>query len=167
MLLFTTPPLASPLRLVGQIGLRMFGSSDRTDTDFTARLTDVYPDGRSMNFADGIVKGRYRNSYLTEELLTPGVIYEFKLDLGYTAIALAPGHRLRLALSSSNFDRFDVNPNTGQPYGDHALSRALQSSRLRGDAPAGEPEYTEWLVAKNTIYLDRAHPTAVILPVLP
>ena len=80
---------------------------------------------------------------------------------------LAPGHRLRLALSSSNFDRFDINPNTGEPYGDHTLTRSLLAERLRADPIRGEPEHTEALVAANTIYMDRDHPTQVILPIVP
>ncbi len=167
VLLFTTEPLETPLKIVGQIRVVLHASSDRTDTDFTAKLTDVYPDGRSMIFSDGIVKGRYRDGFLQDALLAPGEVYEFEIDLGYIAIALAPGHCLRLALSSSNFDRFDINPNTGEPYGDHAVTRALIAERLRGEAPRGEPQYTEALVATNTIFMDRARPTRVILPVLP
>jgi len=167
VLLFTTPELVAPLQIVGQVRVKLWASSDRLDTDFTAKLTDLYPDGRSMIFADGMVKARYRNTLLEQELLTPGQVYEFSIDLGYTAIVLAPGHRLRLALSSSNLDRFDINPNTGEPYGDHALSRALLSERLRSDPLPGQPEYTEALVATNTICMDSSHPTQVVLPIPP
>ncbi len=167
VLLFTTPVLDAPLPVVGQIRVRLWASSDRQDTDFTAKLTDVYPDGRSMLFSDSIVKARYRNTFLKEALLTPGQIYELDIDLGYIALVLAPGHRLRLAISSSNFDRFDINPNTGEPYGDHALSRLLLTERLRASPIPGEPERTEALVATNTIYMDRQHPTQVVLPALP
>jgi len=167
VLIFTTPELKTPLKLVGQIRVRLWGSSDRTDTDFTAKLTDVYPTGHSMIFADGIVKGRYRNTYLREELLTPNEVCEFNLDLGFVAIVLAAGHRLRLGLSSSNFDRFDINPNTGQPYGDHAVSRGLLAERLRAEPVPGQPEHTETLVATNTVYMDQSRPTQVILPVAP
>lgn len=167
VLLFTTPALDSPLEIVGQVRVRLWASSDRKDTDFTAKLTDVYPDGRSMIFLDGIVKGRYRDTYLKEEFLAPGEIYEFEIDLGYIAIALAPGHRLRLAISSSNFDRFDINPNTGDPYGDHAVTRELMARRLRGYEARGEPQYAEASPARNTVYLDRGHPTRVVLPIAP
>lgn len=163
---FTTPELAEPLVIVGRMEVRLWASSDCPDTDFTARLTDVYPDGRSIFIADSIVKGRYRNTYLKEEFLEPGQACEFTVDLGYTAIALAPGHRLRLAVSSSNFDRFDINPNTGEPYGDHAVSRALVAERLKGDPPAGEPEYSKTQVATNTLHLGPEHPTRVLLPVV-
>ncbi|MHB9027962.1 MAG: CocE/NonD family hydrolase [Candidatus Latescibacterota bacterium] len=166
VILFTTPKLTAPLSIVGQVRVKLWASSDRRDTDFTAKLTDVYPDGRSMIFLDSVVKGRHRNTFLKEEFLTPGQVYEFEIDLGYIAIVLAPGHRLRLAISSSNFDRFDINPNTGEPYGDHAVSRLLLTERLRAEPRQGEPEYTAALVATNTIYLDRGHPTHVVLPVV-
>lgn len=164
VLTFTTAPLAEPLQIVGQIRVRLWASSDRTDTDFTAKLTDVYPDGRSMIFADGIVKGRWRNSYLQDELLEPGEVYEFDIDLGYIAVALTPGHRLRLAISSSNFDRFDINPNTGEPYGDHALSRKLIAERLKGEPAPGQAQFSEALVATNTIHMDTSRPSQVIVP---
>ena len=167
VLTFTTPALEEPLIIVGQVRVTLWASSDRTDTDFTAAITDVYPDGRSMRITDSIVKARYRNGIRQEELLEPGRPYEFQVDLGYTAIALAPGHRVRLDISSSNFDRFDINPNTGEPYGDHALTRKLLSERLGVEQFRGEPEYTEALVATNTIYMDEGHPTHVLLPVVP
>jgi putative CocE/NonD family hydrolase len=166
VLVFTTPELKEPLAMVGQIRVRLWASSDRKDTDFTAKLTDVYPDGRSMIFADSIVKGRYRDTFLEEEFLEPGHVYEFDIDLGYTAIVLAPGHRLRLAISSSNFDRFDINPNTGEPYGDHATTRRLLAERLGAAAGRGGPEYTRTVVATNTVHMERDHPSHVILPVV-
>ena len=166
VLVFTTPALGAPLAIIGQIEAKLWAASDRVDTDFTAKLTDVYPDGRSMLVCDSIVKGRYRNTYLREELLTPGEVYEFDVDLGYTAVVLAPGHRLRLALSSSSFDRFDINPNTGEGYSDHALTRSLLAERLRAGSFPGRPEYTRALVATNTMYMGREHPTQVILPVV-
>lgn len=165
--MFSTPVLEKPLHIVGQIRAKLWASSDRTDTDFTAKLTDVYPDGRSMMITDGVVKARYRNTFLRQEPLEPGRVYEFDIDLGYTAIVLAPGHRLRLALSGSNFDRFDINPNTGEPYGDHALSRELLARRFGSVQRRGKAEYADHLVATNTIYLDEGHPTHVLLPVIP
>lgn len=166
VLLFTTEALTQPLEIVGQVRVKAWASSNCKDTDFTAKLTDVYPDGRSINFLDSIVKGRYRNTYLKEELLTPGQVYEFEIDLGYIAIALAPGHRLRLAISSSNFDRFDINPNTGEPYGDHAVTRELMSQRFRGyENRRGPARHSAVNVATNTVFMDRTHPTQVVLPV--
>lgn len=166
VILFTSPPLEGPLTIVGRIEAVVWASSDRKDTDFTAKLCDVYPDGRSMWITDSIVKARYRNSYLEEEFLEPGKVCEFVIDLGYTAMVLAPGHRLRLALSSSNFDRFDINPNTGKPYGDHALTRKLLWERLRAEPGRGQPQDTEALAATNRIHVHAGAPTRVVLPVV-
>jgi putative CocE/NonD family hydrolase len=166
VLAFTTPLLKTPLEIVGAVRVKLWASSDRKDTDFTVKLTDVYPDGRSMIFLDGIVKARYRNTYLKEEFLEPGQVYEFDVDLGYIAIAIAAGHRLRLAISSSNFDRWDINPNTGEPYGEHAVSQSLLATRLRVAVPREKAKYTESLVATNTVFLDAQHPTHVTLPLV-
>jgi predicted acyl esterase len=165
VLVFTTPVLEEPLEIVGQVQAKLWASSDRKDTDFTVKLTDVYPDGRSMIFLDGIVKVRYRNGYLQEELLEPGEVVELDIDLGYIAIVLAPGHRLRVAISSSNFDRWDINPNTGEPYGEHAVTQSLLAERLRVESFRGEPRYTASLVATNTVFMDARHPSHVVLPV--
>lgn len=166
VLVFTTSVLTAPLQIVGAVQVKLWASSDRKDTDFTVKLTDVYPDGRSMIFLDGIVKARFRNTYRQEEFLEPGQVYEFDVDLGYIAIAIAPGHRLRLAISSSNFDRWDINPNTGQPYGEHAVSQSLLAERLRVEGPRQAAQDTESLVAVNTIFMDARHPTHVVLPLL-
>lgn len=167
VLLFTTPVLREPLEIVGAVRATLWASSNRKDTDFIVKLTDVYPDGRSMIFLDGIVKGRFRNTYLKEELLEPGKVYPFDIDLGYIAIAIAPGHRLRLAISSSNFDRWDINPNTSEPYGEHALSQSLLAKRLGVDSAREKTRLSESLVASNTIFMDAEHPTHVVLPILP
>jgi uncharacterized protein len=168
VLIFTTPVLETPLKIVGQVKAKVWASSDRKDTDFTVKITDVYPDGRSMFILDGIVKAKFRNSYLKEEFLDAGKIYEFDIDLGYIAIVLAKGHKLRLAISSSNFDRWDINPNTGQPYGEHSVTKSLLSKRFGKESVEGlKPEYTDFLVATNKVYMDKNHPTHLILPVIP
>lgn len=95
------------------------------------------------------------------------MVYAFERDLDCIAIALAPGHRLRLAISSSNFDRFDLNPNTGEPYGDHALTRALLAERPRAEPAQGDPRYCAALVATNTVYIGAGRPTQVVLPIIP
>jgi hypothetical protein len=166
VLVFTTPALKAPLTIVGAVRAKLWASSDRKDTDFTVKLTDVYPDGRSMVFLDGIVKGRYRNTYLKEEFLEPGQALEFDIDLGYIAIALAPGHCLRVAISSSNFDRWDVNPNTAEPYGDHAVTQSLLAERLRVESFREKPQYTASLVATNAVFMDKTRPSHVTLPIL-
>jgi uncharacterized protein len=166
VLTFTTAALTEPLTIVGQVRARIWAASDRLDTDFNVRLTDVYPDGRSMFLLDGMVKARYRNTYLSEELLDPEQVYEFEIDMGYIAIVLAQGHRLRLAVSSSYFDRWDINPNTGEPYGDHAVTQALLVARLGAEPAPTTPQFHMTLVAHNTIFMDPARPSHVLLPVV-
>jgi uncharacterized protein len=166
VLVFTTPVLTEPLTIVGRIQARVWAASDRTDTDFTVKLTHVHPDGRSMFVLDGHVKARYRNTYLSGELLEPGRFYEYEIDMGHIAIALPPGHRLRLAITSSSFDKWDINPNTGEPYGDHALTRSLLMERLGAAPSQTAPQFHAALVAENTIFMDRARPSHVTLPVL-
>ena len=161
---FTTPRLTEPLEIVGQVQAKLWAASNCKDTDFTVKLTDVYPDGRSMIFLDGIVKGRYRNDCSEEELLEPGEVVELEIDLGYIAIVLAPGHRLRVAISSSNFDRWDVNPNTGEPYGEHALTQSLLAERLRVESFPEKPRYTASQVATNTVFMDANRPSHILLP---
>lgn len=144
VLVYTTDSLTDSLTVVGGITVTLWASSDALDTDFTAKLCDVYPDGRSMLVADGIVQARHRNSISTEELLTPGQIYEFTIDLWSTAIVFAPGHCIRLSISSSNFARFEKNPNTGEPFRQNTTS----------------------LIAHQTIFHDPDRPSDLILPVV-
>ena len=125
--------------------MHVFASSGRVDTDFTAKLTDVYPDGRSILICDGIRRARYRNGVETAELMAPGQVYEIPIDLGSTAIVFDAGHTVRVAVSSSNAPRFSPNPNTG---GD-----------LSVDDDAGA------VAATNTIYMEEEYPSRVVLPV--
>ena len=140
---YTTDELKDTLTVAGRITVSLHASSDALDTDFTAKLCDVYPDGRSMLVADGIIQARHRNSLAWETLLTPGEAAEFAIDLWSTAVAFAPGHRIRLDVSSSNYPRFEVNPNTGEP--------------LAAGAGMG--------VARQTVYHDANRPSALELPV--
>ncbi len=143
VLLYQSEILDEPMEVVGRVRVELFASSDRLDTDFTARLCDVYPDGRVMLVCDGIIRGRYRNSFEQQELLVPGEVYSFWVDLWDTAIAFNRGHRILLAVSSSNAPRFDPNPNTGDPF--------MQS---------GPP-----LVAENSVFIDSDHPSRLVLMV--
>lgn len=88
--------------------------STATDTDFTAKLVDVFPDGQALIVCEGIVRARYRGGLDKPELLEPGRTYAFDIHVGNTAVQFQPGHRIRLEASSSNFPRYDPNPNTGQ-----------------------------------------------------
>jgi putative CocE/NonD family hydrolase len=113
VLCYTTAPLADDLEICGPVAVALWAATDALDTDWTAKLVDVYPDGHSLNICDGIIRARYARGTDHEELATPGVPTEFRIDLGATAIVIPAGHRLRLDVSSSNFPRFDANPNHG------------------------------------------------------
>jgi len=151
VLVFQTEPLAAPLQIIGPLTVRLWASSDGPDTDFTAKLVDVYPpnadfpDGLALNIADGIVRARYRDSRTQSAMLEPGRPYELTIELYPTSLVFMPGHRIRLDISSSNFPRFDVNPNTGE---------ALNAN-------------TGWRVATNTVFHDPEHPSRIVLPVIP
>lgn len=140
VLIFTTDQLDKPLEITGRIKAKLWASSTGKDTDFTAKLTDVYPDGRSMLICDGILRARYWKSLAKPEFLTPGKAYEFEIDMWSTSIIINKGHRIRLAVSSSNSPRFDVNTNTGDP--------AVKQTVV------------------NSIYMDKSHPSALLLPVV-
>ncbi len=145
VLVYTSEPLEHDLEVTGPVVLKLFASTDCRDTDFTAKLVDVFPDGRAINLTDGILRGRYRNGTDRQELLVPGEIYEFNLDLWVTSNVFRAGHCIRLDVSSSNFPRFDRNPNTGNPFGLDAELRA----------------------AHQTVHHDGARPSRLILPVIP
>jgi len=143
VLLFTSGELKKPLKITGPVKVKLWASSTAPDTDFTAKLCDVYPDGRSMIVLDGIIRARHRNSMEKSELMEPGKIYEFEIDLWSTSLVFSRGHRVRVAISSSNSPRFEPNPNTGKPSGMDDETR----------------------VATNTIYLDAKRPSHILLPV--
>lgn len=143
VLVFTSDELNEPLEVVGMVEARLFVSSDAPDTDFTVKLTDVFPDGRSMLVTDGILRASLRDGFQREVPLEPGREYRIRVELGSTAYVFGRGHRLRVAVSSSNWPRFEANPNTG-PL-----------------APEGSPPR----VANNTLHLGDRHASHVILPV--
>lgn len=115
---FTTDPLTESLHVVGPLNVTVGLTADSLDADLAVRLTDVYPDGRSMLVADGIARARTRCGEDTECLLTPGVTVQLEVDLWSTAMVFNAGHRLRLAISGSNAPRFEVNPNNGDDLND-------------------------------------------------
>jgi uncharacterized protein len=145
VLVYETDSLTDSIVVTGRVTVRLWAASDGPDTDFSAKLCDVYPDGRSMLVADGIVQARHRNSLSEEEFLIPGVPEPFTIDLWSTALVFAPGHRIRLDVSSSNWPRFETNPNTGAPFGSGESGR----------------------IARQTVYHDAAHPSSLNLPVIP
>lgn len=111
--IFSTDALAQDMTVRGAVTVKLFAATDRFDTDFGARLCDVYPDGRSIIIADAIKRLRFRSGYETEELATPGTIYPVEIKLRNLAMTFPKGHKLRIDITSSNFPRFDLNPNTG------------------------------------------------------
>jgi predicted acyl esterase len=143
VLLFTTEALTEPLEVTGRIFAKLYVSSDCPDTDFTVKLTDVYPDGRSMLVTDGIRRASLRDSFTEEKLLEPTKIYEITIDLWSTSLVFDRGHKIRIAVSSSNAPRFDPNPNTGNPF------RSSQETRI----------------ATNTIHLSAQNPSRIVLPI--
>ncbi len=128
VLVYNSEPLERDLELTGPISVTLYAASTAVDTDFTAKLVDVRPDGYAHNLQDGIVRARFRTSAAEPSLIRPGRVYQYEIDLWSTSHVLFAGHRLRLEISSSNFPRFDRNPNTGAAIGvDAQLETALQT----------------------------------------
>jgi uncharacterized protein len=144
VLVYTGDVLPNGMELTGPMRAIINLSSDALDTDVTLKLVDVHPDGRAMNIVEGITRVRYRNSYGRPEMMKPNTVYEVPVDLHATSWFLAPGHRLRVEVSSSNFPRFDRNLNTGGKNYDE----------------------TTWKVAKNAVHHTAARPSRLILPVV-
>jgi uncharacterized protein len=151
VVVFQTEALEKDLEVTGRLVVKLWASTDGLDTDFTAKLIDVYPpskdfpNGVDLIIGDSIVRGRYRGGPGKAVLLQPGVANEFTIEMYPTSLVFQKGHRIRVDISSSNFPRFDVNPNTGEPLN--------QNRRTR--------------VATNKIYLDAAHASHIVLPVIP
>jgi len=140
VLVFSTPPLDEPVEVTSRIVVRLYASSSARDTMFTAKLCDVYPDGRSMLLCDGALRAACRESVSKPTPLQPGRMYEFNLDVGSTSIIFNKGHRIRVDISSSNAPRYAVHPNV---WG------------------AGAPR-----AATQEVYFGVGHPSAVILPIV-
>jgi putative CocE/NonD family hydrolase len=151
VVVFQTAPLEQDMEIIGPIHVEVFASTNRTDTDFTAKLIDVYPpsadwpEGYDLNITDAIIRGRYRATRDHAVMLVPGKVYSFPIDPFPTANVFRKGHRIRVDISSSNFPRFDANPNTGEPLG---LSRRM-------------------ITADNTIHHSAAYPSHIVLPLAP
>ncbi|WP_316862210.1 CocE/NonD family hydrolase [uncultured Cohaesibacter sp.] len=142
---FTTPVLKDPKELTGHIRAVLYAASDAVDTDWVVRLSDVTPEGKSIIVADGIQRARFRESGITPTLIEPGKIYQYEVDLWQNSWVFEPGHRIRVAVTSSNWPRYSRNMNVAEL-----------------------PELaTEWKVANNSIYMDPKHPSHVILPIIP
>ncbi|MGE0133026.1 MAG: CocE/NonD family hydrolase [Blastocatellales bacterium] len=143
VLVYSTPPLEKSVEVSGPIKVYLYAATSARDTDWTAKLVDVSPDGFAMNLTDGLLRARYRQSFEKQELLEPGRVYEFAIDLGHTSNVFLQGHRIRLEISSSNFPRHSRNTNTGN-----------------------NPEKdTNFIVARQTIFHSRERPSFLVLPV--
>ena len=145
VLVYTTAPLESDIEVTGPLSVRLWIASSARDTDFTAKLVDVHPDGTARAINDGILRARYRKSTSQPVLLTPGEPTEITIDIGATSNVFLKGHRIRLDLSSSNFPRFDRNPNTGGTFG----------------------EDTTLVRAEQNVFHDADRPSRLVLPVIP
>jgi uncharacterized protein len=145
VLVYTTRPLREDTDVIGPVRALLYVATSARDTDFTAKLVDVAPDGYARNLTDGILRLRYRNSLELPEPAKEGEIYRITVDAGVTGNTFLKGHRIRLEISSSNFPRFDRNPNTG--------TLVATETRL--------------LKAAQTVYHDREHPSRLVLMVMP
>jgi hypothetical protein len=143
--------LEADVEVTGPITVHLWVASDAPDTDFTAKLVDVhppgpdYPDGFALNLTGGILRMRYRGSGEQPEPMVPGRVYAVIIELFPTSNRFGQGHRIRLDVSSSNYPHFDINPNTGEPEG----------------------EWTATRVATNSVFMDAARPSHVVLPLVP
>jgi putative CocE/NonD family hydrolase len=153
VLVYSTPPLAQDMEVTGPVSVELYAKSSAVDTDFTAKLVDVGPDGFAQNLTEGIIRARYRDSQEKSALMTPGQVYKFTIDLWATSNVFRKGHVLRLEVSSSNFPRFDRNLNTGLDRNSKTVDGGKSEQVL---APA-----------TNVIYHDAEHPSVLILPIVP
>ncbi len=145
VLVYNSEPLAEDLEVTGPVKMNLWAASTARDTDFTAKLVDAHPDGKAYNLCEGIIRARYRKDPANPALLEPGHVEPYEIDLWVTANLFKRGHRIRVEISSSNFPRFDRNPNTGDPFGTG----------------------TNMISATQTILHDREHPSHLVLPVIP
>ena len=145
VLVYTTPVLERDVEVTGPVTLTLFAATSAVDTDFTGKLVDVHPDGFARNLTDGILRARYRESRAQGTLLKPSEVYEYTIDLWATSNVFKAGHRIRLEIASSNFPRFDRNPQTGE--------QSREATRL-------EP-------ALQHVFHDELRPSHVVLPLIP
>jgi putative CocE/NonD family hydrolase len=144
VLVYSTGPLTDSVEVTGPVKVKLWASSDAKDTDFTAKLVDMAPDGRSLILAEGIVNAKYRNGFHPEKELA-GEVVEYEIDLWATSNVFLPGHRITLEISSSSFPQYLPNPNTGE-----SLIESIQMIK-----------------AKQTIYHNEQYPSHLILPIVP
>ena len=145
VLVYTTTPLAKPIEVTGQMSATLWAATDAKDTDWNVMLLDVFPDGHAERVQDGLVRARFRQGFDKEVLLTPGSIERYDVDLWFTSRVFEPGHRIRVTISSALFPKYDRNLNTG----------------------GNNERDTSFVVAHQRVLHDAAHPSHVVLPVIP
>ena len=145
ILVYQTAQLEQDVRVIGSVTLKLWAASSAPDTDFTAKLIDVHPDGVAVNLSYGIMRARYRDGYDSPTLILPGLPYKYTVRMMPAGVLFRRGHRIRLDVSSSDFPNFDRNHNTGADFWSDAELR----------------------VASQTVLHDREHPSRLILPVTP
>ena len=145
VLVYATEPLQADIEVTGPIRVELYASSSAPDTDFTAKLVDVWPTGFVQRISDGMVRARFRDGMDHPSLIEPGQIYTYAIDCWNTAQVFKTGHRIGLEISSSAFPKYDRNLNTGAPLG----------------------QTVEMAVAEQHIYHDAEHPSMLLLPVIP
>jgi putative CocE/NonD family hydrolase len=145
VLVYSTPAFAEACEICGPLRVRLYASTSARDTDWTAKVLDVHPNGFAQRLNDGIVRARFRRTLEKEEPLVPGEIAEYDIDCWSTCITIEKGHKVRLEISSSAFPKFDRNLNTGGPIGKESVG----------------------IVANQTVYHDKIRPSHLILPVVP
>ena len=145
VLVYTSEPLTEDLEVTGPLTCKLYISSSAPDTDFVVRLVDVHPDGRALNYSEGILRVRYRESWESPQLMEPGQVYAITIEMQPTSLVFKKGHRIRVDVTSSDFPHFDRNPNTGHEFGMDA----------------------EVQIAEQTIYHNAKYPSHIVLPVIP
>src|SRR5262249_24114435 len=145
VLVYTSAALPDGIEVTGPIELTLYVSSSAKDTDFTAKLVDVAPDGTAYNLQEGILRARYREGFDKKVWMTAGTVYPVTIDLHATSNYFGPGHHIRLEVSSSNFPRFDRNLNTG----------------------GNNYDETKWVVAENSVHHSAQQSSFIMLPVVP
>jgi putative CocE/NonD family hydrolase len=145
VLVYTTEPVVTAYDICGPLRVKLFAASSARDTDWTAKILDVHPDGFAQRLNDGIVRARFSKGLDRERLLTPGAVESYDIDAWATCIRMQPGHRLRLEISSSAFPKFDRNLNTGRPIGTETRS----------------------VVASQTVHHDSTAASYLLVPIVP
>ena len=145
VLRYQTPVLDEPVEVTGRVTVELWAESDVPDTDWMVKLVDVYPNGVERLVLDSAARARFRDGFDHEALLEKGHVYRFRVDLWSTSLIFNTGHHIEVQVSSSNYPRFEKNLNNGKPYG------------VEGEAR----------VATNSIHHDSAHPSRILLPIVP